>query len=110
MAPKVPSLITTWDDDDLAERSGDDDALSASKYGERRRRQRERKAEADRLAREAEERRAREKTEREARAALLRAAEEERRVKARVAAEKGKGKVSMRLLQPRLRLQQALTT
>jgi hypothetical protein len=94
MAPRVPSLITTWGDDDLAERSGDDNALSMSKFNERRRRQRERKVEAERLAREAAEKLARERAERESRAALLRAAEEERHERAHVAAEKGKGKVS----------------
>ena len=94
MAPKFPSLITTWGDDDLAERLGDDDALSTSKFNEHRRQQRERKVEAERLVQEAEEKMAWERAERESRAALLRAAEEERCKRARVAAEKGKGKVS----------------
>jgi hypothetical protein len=35
MVPRIPSLITTWGDDDLAERLGDDDALLMLKFNER---------------------------------------------------------------------------
>ena len=94
MAPQIPSLISTWDDEDLAERLGDEDMVATTKYNERWHQQKAQKAEAERLVHEVEERRAHKRAEREARAALLWAAEEERHERACEAAEKGKGKVS----------------